>query len=158
MSLADVDAFAVPADLIAATEEQLREAGRQVAERFVLWTGRQHERRFAVETLHVPAQTAYRLESGLCVRVDGPALQELNEWLFANGQRLAVQVHAHPGRAYHSDLDSTFPIVTVLGGLSIVVPDFCRRGLQDRGTAAYRLTRRGWKRSRTPLERLVTVI
>jgi hypothetical protein len=158
MSLAEVDEFAVPANLVDVTEDQLREAGRQVAERFVLWTGRRHGHRFAVETLHVPAQTAYRLESGLCVRVDGPALQELNDWLFANDQRLAVQVHAHPGRAYHSDLDSAFPIITVLGGLSIVVPDFCRRSLLGRGTAAYRLTRRGWKPSQTSLDRLVTVI
>lgn len=157
MSFAEIEEFAVPAELVAATEDQLREAGRQVAERFVLWTGRRDAGRFAVETLHVPAQTAYRLESGLCVRVDGPALRELNEWLFAHEQRLAVQVHAHPTRAYHSDLDSAFPIVTVLGGLSIVVPDFCRRGLLGRGTAAYRLTERGWQRSRTPLDRLLTV-
>lgn len=150
MSLAAVELFRVPSDLLAATERQLREAGRLVAERFVLWSGHQRDRVFDVEALHVPEQQAYRLESGLCVRVEGDALARLNDWLFEHGHRLAAQVHAHPDDAYHSETDETFPIVTKLGGLSLVVPEFCSRGLLGRESAAYRLTARGWERSAVP--------
>lgn len=155
MSLAAIERFCVPADLIAETERQLHEAGQLVAERFVLWSGSQRARVFDVDAVHIPEQTAYRLETGLCVRIDGPALHRLNEWLFEHGQRLAAQVHAHPNDAYHSDTDDAYPIVTKLGGLSVVVPDFCERGLLGRGTAAYRLTRRGWERSPVPAASLI---
>ncbi len=155
MSLAAVELFRVPSDLIAETERQLREAGRLVAERFVLWSGHQRDRVFEVAAAHVPEQTAYRLESGLCVRVEGAALDGLNDWLFAHDQRLAAQVHAHPDGAYHSDTDNAYPIVTKLGGLSLVVPDFCARGLLGRGSAAYRLTPRGWDRAPVPTRSLI---
>jgi hypothetical protein len=39
---------------------------------------------------------------------------------------------------------NTFPIVTTLGGLSIVAPDFCCKGLFVPGTAVYRLEVQGW--------------
>ena len=158
MNLRSVELFRVPADLIAHTERQLHEAGRFGAERFVLWSGRQRARVFAVEAAHVPEQTAYRLESGLCVRVDGLALHRLNDWLYDHAHRLAAQVHAHPDEAYHSETDDSFPIVTALGGLSVVAPDFCEGGLLGRGTAAYRLTRRGWERSPGPVSSLIAVV
>ena len=155
MTLEDVELFRVPANLIAWTENQLREAGRDVAERFVLWSGHQRERTFDVEAAHVPEQTAYRLDTGLCVRVEGPALHKLNDWLFEHGHRLAAQVHAHPDEAYHSDTDDAYPIVTALGGLSLVAPHFCASVLLGRGCAAYRLTRSGWERSPIPAWSLI---
>ena len=35
-------------------------------------------------------------------------------------------------------------MVTTLGGLSLVVPDFCRYGVRGPDTALYRLTQVGW--------------
>jgi hypothetical protein len=55
-----------------------------------------------------------------------------------------VQVHSHPTEAYHSETDDTYPIVTVRGGLSLVVPDFGRAGLLGDGVACYRLGFSGW--------------
>jgi hypothetical protein len=112
--------------------------------------------RFLVHAAHVPRQTATRSPDGLMVRVEGDALHRLNVWLYEHGQVLGAQVHAHPTDAYHSDTDDTFPIVTALGGLSLVVPDFCRRDLLT-GSAAYRLTSDGWVESPTPLDELIEV-
>lgn len=77
--------------------------------------------------------------------VEGPALHRLNVWLHEHGEFLAVQVHAHPGEAYHSDTDNTYPIVTENGALSIVVPYFGAAGIRGGGTAAYRLVRGRWR-------------
>jgi len=140
-----VRAFHIPAHLIEASEKPLREAGRAGYERFVLWSGTINNDAFQVRSIHVPSQTAYKLESGLCVRVGGDELHRLNRWLFEQGEVLGVQVHTHPTEAYHSDTDDTYPIVTQVGTLSIVVPDFCRRGLFTRGTATYRLRNGGWR-------------
>lgn len=154
----DVERFSVPRTVVDDTEDALREAGAQELERFVLWSGRREGAGFEVITAHVPRQSSYRLPGGLLVRVEGEALHQLNAWLFDHGEVLVVQVHAHPDDAYHSDTDNTYPIVTALGGLSIVAPSFCAGPLLGRGTAAYRLGATGWKRlSRRRLASTVVV-
>lgn len=144
MSLVDVTTFVVDRDVVVRTEEALQRAGNEGYELFVLWSGRVVDQQFVVVTPHVPKQTSYRLKSGLCVRVEGDELHRLNVWLFDAGEMLGVQVHAHPTDAFHSDTDDAYPIVATLGGLSIVAPDFCSRGLFTDGTASYRLEDKGW--------------
>lgn len=142
--LTDADRFQVPSEIVEKTEERLRQAGSEGYELFVLWSGCQQRNIFQIRTPHVPKQTSYRLAGGLCVRVEGQELHRLNVWLYKTGEILAVQVHAHPTEAYHSETDDTYPIVATLGGLSIVAPDFCRHGLFTKGTAIYRLESAGW--------------
>jgi hypothetical protein len=144
MTLADVEQFQVPSTIVRQTEETLRSAGVKGYEAFVLWSGRQNGRLFNVRTAHVPKQNSFRLNSGLCVRVDGTELHRLNVWLYEASEILAVQVHAHPDEAYHSETDDSYPIVATLGGLSIVAAKFCREGLFRPSTAIYRLYRNGW--------------
>lgn len=136
--------FVVPSNICDGTDRQLQDAGREGFERFVLWSGVTHENRFLVRTMHVPKQTARRTSQGLSVHVGGDELHELNMWLYSHKELLAVQVHAHPDEAYHSQTDDTYPIVTTLGGLSLVVPDFAELGVRGEETALYRLTRTGW--------------
>lgn len=140
-----INEFIIPPEICHKTDQQLRDAGCDGNERFVLWSGVIHNDCFFVRTLHVPKQTAYQLSNGLCVRVGADELHRLNVWLYENGERLGIQVHSHPTEAYHSDTDDTYPMVTTLGGLSLVVPDFGRFGVRGRDTAFYRLTRTGWK-------------
>ena len=139
-----VTRFIVPSDVAQETDLQLRAAGRHRAECFVLWSGVHDQDAFRVRTAHVPRQVAYRFEEGLCVRVDGDELHRLNVWLFKNHEQLGVQVHSHPTDAYHSETDDTYPIVTVRGALSLVVPEFGRDGVRGDGVASYRLGVSGW--------------
>ncbi len=106
--------FVVPADLCGATDRQLREAGLDGNERFILWSGVVRDDRLLVRTLHCPKQTAYRLAGGLCVRVEADELHRLNVWLYENAERLAIQVHSHPTEAFHSDTDDAYPMVRTL--------------------------------------------
>ena len=91
--------FVVPAELCDGTDNHLREAGLDGNERFILWSGIVRDDRLLVRTLHCPKQTAYRLDSGLCVRVEADELHRLNVWLYANTERLAIQVHSPPHRS-----------------------------------------------------------
>src|SRR5436305_15154353 len=120
MSLETVERFRVPRHIVQETEKALRLAGQQGFELFMLWSGIVRGDVFDVQTCHRPRQTTYKLASGLCVRVEGDELHRLNRWLFDHGEILGVQVHSHPTNAFHSSTDDAFPIVTVLGGLSIV--------------------------------------
>lgn len=146
MTLEEVAVFEVPATIIDESTDRLREAGTEGYELFVLWTGVIANAQFQVQRLYVPPQRSYKGDTGLHVRVEGDDLHQLNLWLYENHQILGVQVHTHPSEAFHSDTDELYPIVTTLGGLSIVVPRFCREGLFTDGTAVYRLASTGWVR------------
>lgn len=51
-----------------------------------------------------------------------------NLWLdLANrGLGVRVQVHTHPGEAFHSQTDDAFPLIHEAGFLSLVIPDFAK--------------------------------
>src|ERR1700682_860893 len=136
--------FVVPNFVVQETDTRLRAAGRRRAECFVLWSGVVDGEIFHVRAAHTPRQTAYRFPDGICVRVEGAELHRLNVWLFEHNEQLGVQIHSHPTEAYHSETDDTYPIVTVRGGLSLVVPDFAQGGLRGAGVASYRLGVSGW--------------
>jgi hypothetical protein len=49
-----------------------------------------------------------------------------NFWLTLARENLGVriQVHTHPGKAFHSPTDDAFPIIHTSGFLSLVIPNF----------------------------------
>jgi hypothetical protein len=97
-------------------------------------------RELAVTNAVRPAQTASRTKDGLLVVVDGDALFNVNKHFYERGELLVGQVHTHPGEAYHSPTDDDHPLVTLVGAISLVVPNFARRGLKDQDRWAwYRL-------------------
>jgi hypothetical protein len=146
VSLLSATRFIVPRTVADFTDQVLRAAGDNRHEAFVLWSGVLEQSTFVVRNAHSPVQTAYRSDDGVCVRVDGNELHRLNVWLYQHSEMLGVQVHSHPTDAYHSDTDDTYPIATTVGALSIVVPEFGRRGLRGEGVAVYRFDARRWGR------------
>ena len=132
--LLDVEQFAIDSSVLTFTLEHLAKRGEEGLEAFVLWGGRFTSALF-------PRQTAYKTEHGLLVTIESQSLFEVNKTFFDRGEVLAAQVHTHPTEAYHSEIDDNQPVVTILGGLSIVIPDFARYGIADR-------TRWAWYRLR----------
>jgi len=129
----------VPVSLADFANEHLRRVGRDGYEGFALWAGVREEEVFHVTECIIPAQSGLRYENGVCVRVEGDELFRLSVHLFEAGLQLVAQLHSHPGSAYHSDTDDTFPIATTAGAFSLVVPDFaCAPFALDR-CAVYRL-------------------
>jgi hypothetical protein len=144
--LAAVRHFRVPVRLLDETLGVLAAAGRSGHEAFVVWGGMLATDgcRLDVTTTMVPEQTAYRTPDGLLVTVEGAALFRINRELFERGELLAAQVHSHPTDAFHSDTDDHNPLVTLIGSLSLVIPDFAvagRKGMRD--WAWYRLVGQG---------------
>jgi hypothetical protein len=126
MMLAHVEEFIVPLDLVDQTLEPLQEAGSHGYEAFVLWGGRfdSDDHRFEFISAYFPEQTTSRGKEGLLIVVDGEALFRVNRAFYEEGLILGGQVHSHPTDAYHSDTDNAYPLMTLVGGLSGVVPDF----------------------------------
>ena len=144
MTLRGVRRFRIKANAIRETEEAIQTAGQDGYELFVVWSGTREEDTFKVAKVHVPEQASYKLDTGLCVRVDGSELHRLNVWLYEAQQVIGVQVHSHPADAYHSYTDDAYPIATLEGSLSIVLPFFGRDGWRSSDIAVYRLERGLW--------------
>ena len=158
MTLRAVRRFRIQASALRKTEEAIRSAGQDGYESFVLWSGTCDDDTFTVTKVHIPEQTSYKLDAGLCVRIDGSELHRLNVWLYEAQQIIGVQVHSHPGDAYHSETDDTYPIATLDGSLSIVLPFFGRDGWESSDIAAYRLGQDGWVGLTGPLSDLIEVM
>lgn len=138
--LLDVTQVRLAPELLEHTHETLRKIGEDLVEGLVLWAGRKQGSLFRVETVIRPSQHAVRSEAGLSVRVDRSGIHQVNAYLYKHGMELVAQVHSHPGEAYHSALDDAIPLVTTIGGLSLVVPDFARGPVDVTTYAAYRLS------------------
>jgi len=135
--------FVVPASIVLDTLTFLRKVGIDGCEGFALWAGKPiGSDRFQFLSCVIPEQRAMVTPSGLLVTVDGKALFDVNRALYERGELLAAQVHSHPTNAYHSETDDAFPLVTIVGGLSIVIPNFAHEAPADMESWAwYRLSK-----------------
>ena len=96
VTLRGVRRFRIQVSAIRETMEAIRSAGQDGYELFIVWSGARDEDIFTVAEVHIPEQISYKLDAGLCVRVDGPELHRLNMWLYEAQQVIGVQVHGHP--------------------------------------------------------------
>ena len=129
--LLEIDHFIIPAHIIDETIDFLRDVGCSGLEGFVLWGGKTEGTSFRYTTTIVPEQHALRTDRGLLVVVDGEELFKVNKSLYERNEILGGQVHSHPTSAYHSSTDDHYPLVTLIGALSVVVPDFARNAPKD---------------------------
>ena len=98
MTLGRVQRFRIQSSAIRETVEAIRSAGQDGYELFVIWSGTRDDDTFTVAKVHIPEQTSYKLNAGLCVRIGGSELHWLNVWLYEAQQVIGVQVHSHPYR------------------------------------------------------------
>lgn len=130
--LLGVRKFVIQPDVIAETIKFLQQVGNYGYEGFVLWSGNIEDvSTFRFTTALVPEQQALITEHGLLVSVEGAALFRINKTIHERGEVLGGQVHTHPTSAYHSSTDDHYPLVTLLGALSVVLPDFARNSPGD---------------------------
>lgn len=117
----------------------LGHAGEDRFEAVALFAGDVDGNIATIREVILPEQKSYKLESGLMYVVDGDELHRINVWLYKNRLRLIAQIHSHPEEAYHSETDDEFPIISTVGGLSIVIPFFARQKIDYDEWAYYRL-------------------
>lgn len=138
-SLSNITRIEVNRKLLQHTIEHLRKVGEQRFEGITLWAGMPKNNNFYVTDSIAPTQKLLRIKGHTCVTVENEELHRLNVWLYQNKKLLIAQIHSHPGEAYHSDTDDQFPIVTAIGSISVVVPNFARNSNNLNNCALYRL-------------------
>jgi proteasome lid subunit RPN8/RPN11 len=143
--LSSVSRVEIPRQIVAYTLEALQVFGAHESEGLILWLGEIEDAIARVVYAFPPPQESISTEDGLGYFVTGDTLYQLNRTLAETGLRLIAQVHSHPGRAYHSDTDDRYAIVTAEGGISLVVPNFGRVLPDLTLWAVYRLVGRKWQ-------------
>lgn len=108
-------------ETLRATIDVLRRGGERGEERVALW--------LSTATPRTPAPIVEMYEPDQIAEVDyfrlPPAtMRSLMNHLRATRRRIVAQIHTHPGRAYHSDVDAEWAIVRHVGALSLVLPRF----------------------------------
>src|ERR1035437_4658552 len=144
-TLAGVEKVFVHRSVVDAVHAHLRDAGAHGCEAAAFWAGEITNVGTAVaHSAFVPRQISARSDSGLLVSISGEDLFHMNVQLHQNNLQLIAQIHSHPGSAYHSETDDELAVMTQVGGLSIVVPDFAQDDFGLGSVAIYRRTQEGW--------------
>jgi hypothetical protein len=138
----------------------LNKAGKKSFEAVALFAGRIDGDVAIIDNVIFPLQESLKTRYGLLYTVDGEELHRINLWLYKNNLKLIAQIHSHPTEAYHSDTDDEYPIISTLGGLSIVVPYFARYPPNYEDWSYFRLDDHiTWKELNTSeIEKLIKII
>lgn len=130
-----------PLDCVRIAYQHMQKVGLQHLEGVALFAGREEgDETFIVEKTIIPKQRAYNEDYGLLYTIGGDELHRINVSLYNNKMTLIAQIHSHPGRAYHSETDDAYPVISTSGGISIVVPNFAYGQIAIDTWAVYRLS------------------
>lgn len=111
----------IPRPLFEDSFASLRRCGEGRRECQALWVGPWSDPELVTRIVH-PRHSA----SAVGFQLDDRWLTKFWSELGDAGEGVRVQVHTHPGAAYHSATDDTFPILAVPGFLSLVIPRFAQ--------------------------------
>lgn len=150
----------VPRGVANDIHEFLRQRGTLGVEAVGFWAGIHAGDVFDVEAAIIPDQKAASADEGLAVLIDGETLFDMNMLLHQRGWTLVAQIHSHPTDAYHSETDNDYSVMTRVGSLSIVVPDFARGAAEPTAWETFRLDSHGrWARlPRSTVTALITLV
>lgn len=138
--------FDINPTVISTTLYALQRFGELGYEGLVLWVGDISGGTAHITQAFLPDQQPIKGEDGVGYFVDSETLFQVNKGLAETGLCLIAQVHSHPGKAYHSEADDRYAIVTAEGGLSLVVPNFGRAPADPKSWAVYRLSKDHWRK------------
>lgn len=80
----------------------------------------------------IPKQESNAGAGGAYVHVPGSELRRIAFENYERGERSSAQLHTHPsGDTRMSALDREWEVVAHPGDLSIIVPDYCRGGIES---------------------------
>jgi hypothetical protein len=142
----------VPAAVLRDTFALLRRCGAGQRECQIIWIGPWSNPTQVTEVIHPD----HRAHAG-AFELDDSWLTRFWLDLARTGCGARVQVHTHPGRAFHSITDDAFPLIHTPGFLSLVVPDFAAGPVGLHGAYLAQLTQRGKWRQLQPHESIEVI-
>ena len=143
--LSSVREFVFPHECLDGARKHLWKAGRHGHEAFVVFAGHVSGTSAFVRHVLYPKQEPLVHLPYVGVHVGGRSIFELSRWAALHSLVLLGQMHSHPSDAFHSVTDATYPLVSLPGAFSVVVPDFCRSAIRLEACACYRCVGGKWE-------------
>ena len=132
------------------TFDILRECGEGQRECQVVWIGPWSAPQVVTSVVH-PVHQAY----GDGFELSDSWISRFFTYLSETKQGIRVQVHTHPGRAFHSATDDGWPIVSTPGFQSLVIPRFAQGDVGFEGAYLAELDAEGAWRELPCLSRIL---
>ena len=126
------DPVSLPETLLQSVIEVLTDCGGGRNECIVYATARLDSSQMADALIH-PRHAS----TPVSTTVESSELHRVWDELREARRKIVLQIHSHPGSAFHSSTDDHFPIIHSVGFPSLVLPSFGRRGLTDAHLAIY---------------------
>lgn len=115
-----ISKFVITQNIIQKTKNDLIKAGKFRKEGLVFWSGTIDGDVAYIKTVICPKAIA----TSTSAKLDNEGINYIRNIVKKNNEFLFVQVHSHPGIAFHSEDDNNEAISYKTGFISIVVPYF----------------------------------
>jgi len=155
--LNSIDKIILPEKVLRDTFKVFRDYGNQFLEACALWVGVDSKDIFYIKEVWFPLQE----NSMIDYYVSDIDVHLINVKLNKKNYSAIAQLHSHPNGAFHSCIDDEYPILTLPGSFSIVIPDFANVPIKSslNEMVVYRLIFNEWKlQSKEEVKKLFKIV
>lgn len=130
-----ISRYLISIETVDTTQKYFRQVGRKGKEAIGYWTGTFSGDDAYVSNVLFPNKfVKNRLDSWGYVKVELNVAFRIGQEIYKLEQFLLIQLHTHPGIAFHSYTDDRYPISHKIGFISIVIPHFAKYPMSDLST------------------------
>jgi hypothetical protein len=135
----EISKIILPSSCLNKAYKQMRLAAMQGQEAVALFAGVVENSIFHIIETIIPGQVSPPLKAQWCSLVPEQERQRILAWLQENEFELIAQIHSVPRQACLATPNQAWPLIRIMGGISIVVPDFALAPANPGTWAVYRL-------------------
>jgi hypothetical protein len=137
----EISKIILPSPCLNKAYKQMRLAARQRPDVVALFAGVEKNNNFHILETIIPEQMTR--QEGMAPVVPQEELQRIRTWLAENEFELIAQIHSAPSQAYRDSRQQAWPIISIIGGISIIMPDFALGPTNPENWSVYRLASGG---------------
>jgi hypothetical protein len=135
----EVSKIVLPSSCLNKAYKQMRLAAMQRQEALALFAGVEENNIFHILETIIPRQVSLPRPDGMPWVVPEQELQRIRAFLQENEFELIAQIHSDPRQVYPATPNEACSLIHIIGGISILVPDFALRPTSPETWAVYRL-------------------
>jgi hypothetical protein len=135
----EVNKIVLPSACLNKAYKQMRVAAMQRQEAVALFAGVEEDNIFHIIETIIPEQVRLPSPDGTSWVVPDQELVRICSWLEENECELIAQIHSDPRQACQAAQKEAWPIIHIIGGISIIVPDFALGPTSPETWSVYRL-------------------
>lgn len=135
----EISKIVLPSPCLNKAYKQMRLAAMQGQPALALFAGVEAHSVFHIQETIIPRQERLPRPGRVRSRVPEEERQRIRAWLQAHQSELIAQIHSYPSQAFPAAPHHGWPLIHIIGGISIFVPDFALGPTSPETWAVYRL-------------------